>query len=29
MDIRLPGESGIDATCKIAARFPGTRVVYA
>jgi DNA-binding NarL/FixJ family response regulator len=27
MDIRLPGESGIDATRKIAARFPDTKVV--
>jgi two-component system, NarL family, response regulator DevR len=27
MDIRLPGESGIDATRKITARFPSTRVV--
>ncbi len=27
MDIRLPGESGIDATRKIATRFPNTKVV--
>ncbi len=27
MDIRLPGESGIDATRKITAQFPGTKVV--
>jgi two-component system, NarL family, response regulator DevR len=27
MDIRLPGASGIDATRKIAARFPDTKVV--
>ena len=27
MDIRLPGESGIDATRKISARFPATKVV--
>ena len=27
MDIRLPGEGGLEATRKIAARFPGTRVV--
>src|SRR5512141_1685741 len=27
MDIRLPGESGIDATRKIAERFPATKVV--
>ena len=27
MDIRLPGQSGIDATRKIATRFPDTKIV--